>query len=361
MIDYLKLLLIIGVLLACGKKQREAQVERRDIVETVFATGNLRSHNSYDLKSEFEGYVSMCERDISDTIFKGTNYCTVVSEANHLEIERLRFLVNQSVLKSLPNSPDLLEMKARNSEAENLFLLDSIEFSKYERLFKSGVISETQYNSQKSLFNSSLENRIVSRQSIKSLVMRLEEDIVNRKKELAIAEANYKNGKVLFPENGLIQSKVVVNGDYVRKGDVMCTVAGLNNYFLELKIDEFSISKIEVNQKVEFKYNYSGDLMVGYITRIYPFFDSEQQTYTVEVAVDSTMKKAFVGSQIEANIYIDKLVSALLVPRDYVDFNSTVQVKGENERRKVEAFFYGTDWVCIKNGLVGNEVLITDK
>ena len=49
--------LAIVLLSSCGKKNNETQAQRKDITETVFASGTLEPENKYNLTAQTDGYI----------------------------------------------------------------------------------------------------------------------------------------------------------------------------------------------------------------------------------------------------------------------------------------------------------------
>ena len=65
-----------------------------------------------------------------------------------------------------------------------------------------------------------------------------------------------------------------------------------------------------------------------------------------------------VGTQLQANVRIGTEKKALLIPRKFVDFNDHVQVKGEQNKRKIKTKIVSNEWVQVLEGIDENVTLI---
>jgi hypothetical protein len=61
---------------------------------------------------------------------------------------------------------------------------------------------------------------------------------------------------------------------------------------------------------------------------------------------------------LEANIDVAGRKQVLLIPRAYLSYSNSVQVKGEEEPRKVEVGIRSTEWVEIISGITEQDILI---
>jgi hypothetical protein len=67
----------------------------------------------------------------------------------------------------------------------------------------------------------------------------------------------------------------------------------------------------------------------------------------------------FAGTQLQSNIVIGKHEGALLIPRNFLDFDNKVTLINKS-KVSVKTGFIGKDWIQIKSGIDGNTKLITE-
>jgi multidrug resistance efflux pump len=148
-------------------------------------------------------------------------------------------------------------------------------------------------------------------------------------------------------------------GDFVRKGDVIAVLASDQHLLAQLNVDENSIKKIREGQRTHVQLNVDkGKVLEGLVSTIYPLYDETTQSFLCDVSFEKPLDFQVVGTRLEANIDVASRKQVLLIPRAYLSYSNTVQVKGEEEPRNVEAGIRSTEWVEIKNGLTEQDILI---
>jgi hypothetical protein len=94
------------------------------------------------------------------------------------------------------------------------------------------------------------------------------------------------------------------------------------------------------------------------VTTIYPLYDETTQSFLCDVTFDASLDFQVIGTRLEANIDITQRKQVLLIPRSYLSYSNTVQVKGEEEARAVQVGVRSTEWVEIISGLTEQDILI---
>ena len=148
-------------------------------------------------------------------------------------------------------------------------------------------------------------------------------------------------------------------GDYVRKGDVIAVMAGTQQIVAQLNVDENSIKKIKVGQRAHIQLNVDkGQVLEGVVTTLYPLYDETSQSFLCDVVFEKPLSFDVIGTRLEANIDVASRKQVLLIPRAYLSYANTVQMKGEDQPRPVEVGIRSTEWVEITSGLTEQDVLI---
>ena len=79
-------------------------------------------------------------------------------------------------------------------------------------------------------------------------------------------------------------------GDFVKKGDVIATIANEQKVEAKLNVDENSIGKVKIGQNVYIKLNTNKTLVYdGKITEILSAFDEQNQSFICKVTFDKPM------------------------------------------------------------------------
>jgi membrane fusion protein, copper/silver efflux system len=97
---------------------------------------------------------------------------------------------------------------------------------------------------------------------------------------------------IYAPLGGVVIKKHVSEGDYVKTGQKIYTIADLSNLWVVLDAYESDIQKLRVGQKVEFKtVAYPGESFSGRISFISPILDKQSRTVQVRVNIKNNDQK----------------------------------------------------------------------
>ena len=81
-IYFSSLIVLLVALSSCGKKTNETKPIRKDITETVFASGSLEPENKYNLISQSEGYIVELKFNNNDEVKAGQLLAIIDNKTN---------------------------------------------------------------------------------------------------------------------------------------------------------------------------------------------------------------------------------------------------------------------------------------
>ncbi|MEM7509536.1 MAG: HlyD family efflux transporter periplasmic adaptor subunit [Bacteroidota bacterium] len=127
-------------------------------------------------------------------------------------------------------------------------------------------------------------------------------------------------------------------------------------------IDEQSISKIEVGQEALIELNTEkGRTYRAKVDEILPTFDESSQSFTAKLAFSEPIAFTILNTQLQANIIIETVDDALLIPRRFLGYGDEVMLKGEQEPSVIETKIVSSKWVQVTSGLNETDVILTRK
>jgi multidrug efflux pump subunit AcrA (membrane-fusion protein) len=116
----------------------------------------------------------------------------------------------------------------------------------------------------------------------------------------------------------------------------IATIGASNDFYIEMHVDEFDITKIKIGQKVLLSLDsYKGKSFEAEITKVYPIMDEKTKTFKVEASFKVVPENLFPNLSAEANIVIETKNNALTIPSNYITENTFVLLKNK-EKRKIE-------------------------
>ncbi len=357
----MKKLIIIGLVFSvfsCSNHE-EIQPIRKDISELVFASGELSWDDAYNITAQTDGVLTDVNFEIGDQISKGKKLAFIDNPSNRINKKSAKeqlLISNENVNLSAPN---LQQMLQNIQIAENKYEQDKIQLERYQRLFANQSIAKIELENVELTAKNSLAN-------LKALQKQLAFLKQQAKQQQIVSQGQAENFDVLENYNqlratevGTVIKKFKSAGDFVKKGDVIATVANQNKMEAILNVDENNIEKIKLGQKVFIQLNSNKKkIYQGKISEILAAFDIQSQSFLCKVKFDETMNTSLFGVQLEANVLIGKKSNVILIPRSYVGFGNTVRLKGKDEPHKIKTGIVSTEYVEVVSGLTLSDVLL---
>ncbi len=350
-------ILVIVLSAACNSKE-QVQLIEKDVDELVFASGKLVWDGAYNLTAQTEGELESLSIDIGMDVHQGQivgKIKNALSDANaQTSINQLQ--IAEENVKS--NAPLLLQLEQSIAFAQTKYNQDKLMAERYSRLYDAGATSAVELENKQVQAKSSL----TSLNSLKKQYAAVQQQA---KLQKVIASGQAKNNVTLQRYNnvqvstaGAVINCVKNTGDYVRRGEVIATIANKNKLEIVLNVDENSISKVKIGQTVYIKLNTEKDTTyLGKIVEIENNFDVQNQSFVCKVQLDKMPSTIYNGTQLEANILVGHKNQALLLPRKYLGFGNKVQIKGEKQPRIVKIGILSTEFVEILDGVKKGEIV----
>jgi len=359
-----KLILSIAtacLLTACGKKTQETTPIRKDVIETVFASGILEAKNTYTLKAQTDGYLSAVNFEEGNIVNSGQVLAVVDNKESGFNQESAKDLFDIAQSNTQSNAPALLQAQNAINLNKQKMEQDFVQLQRYKKLWEDNSIakidlenSELQYKTSKTNYESSLEN-------YKQLKQQAEQQVISNK---AVKEVNtivLGKNQIKAQKSGKIYKKYKQIGDYVTRGEAIALIGEPSEIYAKVNIDESNINRIKVGQEALVRLNTNKDKTYrGTVAEIYPAFDENTQSFICKITFNEALDFTIVNTQLQSNITVATTKNALLIPRNFVDFGGNVEIKDQKEKVKITTKFASSDWVQVLSGITDNTILITD-
>lgn len=353
------LAIIIGLtLFSCGKSE-EVQPINQDIKELVFASGQLEWDDAYNLTAQTDGILQNANFEIGNTVTKGKTIATLDNEINKINAETSQEQLVISNENVTSNSPALLQLEQNIQFAESKYLQDKKQAERYERLNQQNIGSKVEYENAQLAAKNSLSNLNSLKKQYRVILQQAKQQQITTKGQLKSNQVVKNYNSIIVTESGTVIKKLKNNGDYVKKGEVIATIANQTKVEAVLNVDENSIGKVKLGQTVFIKLNTNkNSVLNGKITEILSAFDQQTQSFICKVTFDKPIENSLFGTQLEANILVGEKKNALLIPRNYVGFGNKVNVKGKDESIIIKPGIISTDYVEVIEGVTKDDVLL---
>jgi multidrug resistance efflux pump len=349
------------LLTACGKKTQETTPIRKDVIETVFASGILEAKNTYTLKAQADGYLSAVNFEEGNIVNSGQILAVVDNKESGFNQESAKDLYDIAQSNTQNNAPALLQAQNTIGLNKQKMEQDFVQFQRYKKLWEDNSIakidlenSELQYKTSKTNYESSLEN-------YKQIKQQAEQQVISNKAMKEINTLVLNKNQIKAQKSGKVYKKYKQIGDYVTRGEAIALIGESSEIYAKVNIDESNIHRIKVGQEALLQLNTNKDKTYrGTVAEIYPAFDENTQSFICKITFNETLDFTIVNTQLQSNITVATTKNALLIPRNFVDFGGNVEIKGKKEKVKITTKFASSDWVQVLSGITDNTILVTD-
>ena len=173
------------------------------------------------------------------------------------------------------------------------------------------------------------------------------------------------------PISGTVIEKTVVEGQYVKEGDIIYKLADLSNLWLMLKLFPEDAALAQHGQEIEAEVqSLPGRIFTGHIAFIDPSVDAKTRTVGVRVVMPNEHGLLRVGDYANATVHLPITDSGggsetVVIPRDAVLMagnNSVIYVETEPGRFEIRPVVLGPtvgDQIAIRSGLQEGELVAT--
>lgn len=355
-------LLMSVILFSCGKQYQETKPIRKNVTETVFASGFLEAEGTYYLTAQTDGYLLEINFDEGDKVNSGQTLAIIDNIENRLNTKGATELFNIAQQNLAPNAPALIRAQNEVNQALQNLRQDSVQWLRYRALQASGSVSlldlenaQLKFVNSKSTYQSAVENyKLQRQQALQSLI--------NNKTQKELNNTMLKNNEIKAVVKGKVYKKYKQKGDFVKKGDQIAMIGSAELIYAKVSIDESNIGKVKPGQKAFIQLNTNKTKVYdGIVSEILPAFDEGTQSFTCKIQFKDPLDFTIVNTQLQCNINTGFIKNAMLIPRAYLEYGQMVRVKDKKDLVKVKTQIVSNEWVLIQSGISDADIILTEK
>ena len=339
--------------------------ERKDIIETVYASGKIISENEFKLSSLSNGSITKKLVKDGDTVKKGQLLYIIRNEAAKERYNAAQKNFNTAITNLSSRSPLLNDLKLTLQNSQVKCDNDSLVYYRYKALWGQNIGTQNNLDNAYAGYQISLNQRTIAEQKYRAAVNDLEVSHSNARSQLTAANKDLQEYFIRSDRNGVVYQTYKEEGETVFNNEVVALLGGPGNQVIRLAVDQQDIGKIRTGQQVLVQTDATGNAMYeATISCIYPVMNEQDQTFRVEALFNKQNVPAFIHSSVEANIIVQKKNKALVLPRNALSGNDSVwvQQKGQKVRKHIQTGITTLDHVEITAGLdERTPVLLTEK
>jgi len=279
-----------------------ANVDRRDIVETLRLSGSLTSPKSARLSPDVEGRLVRIDVEAGVRVKAGEVLFRLDDELARLELA-------QAVASEHEAEADLANARRRVVEVRELV-------------------------SKKTFPESEARN-------LEAEVQRLQATLERRQAERAYAAATLERHSYRAPFAGVIAERNADLGERVDTGSDVLLLIATDRLQLDLRVPQQYFGRVEAGTPVQISLDaLDGKGIETEVARVVPVSDADARTFMVRADIDNTAGQLAPGMSVSAQLRVGTERRAEVIPRDalirYPDGRTTVWVvEVDNDRNVV--------------------------
>jgi HlyD family secretion protein len=360
-LKYSMYILSLILLSACGKKTAETKPIRKDVTETVFASGMLEAKGTYSLTAQADGYIMQLNFKEGDVVQKGALLAIIDNKESGINTQSAAKLYDIAVRNTSASSPLLAQAKTSIETAKQKMEQDAVQEERYRKLLAANSIAKVEYENVLLAFNNSKNNYNAALENYRKLQQDANQQVITNKASKEINKVVQGKNQIRAMAKGKVYKKYKEPGDFIRRGDVFAVIGDDNFIYAKINVDESNIGKIKLGQEAMVQLNTNKEKVYkAEVSEIFPSFDEATQSYICKLLFKDSLDFTITNTQLQANIITGIHKNAMLIPRNFIDFGGFIQVKGNKEKIKVKTGFISNEWVQVLAGIDDNAILITD-
>ncbi len=348
----LSILALFVLLTGCQQEFEDTTPIRKDVTETVFASGKLAARGTYNLIAKADGYLVAMDFEAGDIVAQGTVLAVIDNEETRVNNEGSEELLAIAESNASNTSPALRQAQVSIEIAEAQYAQDSLQAARYATLWAQNSVARVDYERAQLTAQNAKKNLEAAFETRSQLERDAEQQLINSRMNFELSSESMKQVAVRAVVPGKVYQKYKEVGDYVSRGTVIATIGHPTDIYAEVQIDESAIADVKVGQPAIVQLNTNPDQPIqAVVSEILPTFNDASQSFTSRLTFLDPLKFQIVGTQLQSNIIVEQVDNALLIPRKYLDFNGNVQLKATGEKVPVTTKTISSDWVQVIDGI----------
>lgn len=340
----------------CRQEQR-TQAVRKDITDAVFASGHLVAENEYQLTARAEGYLEQSFVREGDLVRKDMLLFRLSDHIPSAQLANANNTYTDARHKADARSPQILQLQSQIAQAQMQADTDRANYQRYAQLVKTGAVAQAEYEKAKLQLALSEENIQILKKSLADLQSSLALNKETSHNNLRIQQESYRDYTLHSAIDGQVFEVFKQPGELVKKGEPLAKLGG-GRLLARLYISEEDILRVVPGQKVLLSLNtHPQQLHTATISRIFPAFDPQEQSFTAEAAFEQVPAKLFAGTQLQANIVVAQRQRALVIPTAFLTADGQVRLPN-GELVSVQTGIRTAEWTEITAGLDTSQTII---
>ncbi len=343
------------------KKVEQTTPVRKDIVDAVFASGNIITQNQYAVTANAEGFLKDALVSEGDSVKQGQLLFNVINNVQQSQVANAAINYDYAKTKADLSAPQIQQYQIQIGQARQQAKTDSVNFGRYQRLIKTKAVAQADYERAQLQYQNDVSNVQQLEKQLEDLQNNLALNKENAKSQLTIQQQTNQYNSVFAVAPGRLLNVYKKVGDFVKRGEAIAYI-GTGFLIIKLQITEDDIDRIKLGQNVLVSLNTEKDTVYkAVISKVYPYFDNVNQSFIAEATFLQLPPVLKSNTQLQANIIVGEKKAALIIPTLYLDKDGMVTLENGNKKIAVKTGIRNLEWTEILSGISEADVIVMPK
>ena len=347
--------LLTLVLISCKKKEEGIQPSFEKITYSVYASGIIKSNNQYQVYAKATGIVADIFVKDGDLIKKGQAILKLSDAAQKLNYENAKLLADFS--SSNANKEKLIQAQTELEVAKLKMENESSLLEKQKKLWAQEIGSKNELDQRELSYKNAVSIFNAAKLRSNDLQKQINFQSEQTQRTASISSSSMNDFIVKSEINGRLYSLSKEKGEMVNTQTPIAVIGDATQFYVELQVDEYDISKLKIGQKVFLTLDsYKGEVFEAAVSKLYPIMNEKSKSFKIEANFTKQPIRLYPNLSTVANIVIEIKENALTIPRNYL-INNEYVLLANKEKRKVVTGLKDYEKVEIISGITAKELL----
>jgi multidrug efflux pump subunit AcrA (membrane-fusion protein) len=350
--------LLIGMIFISAfsgcKNEGKHYPRRKDIMETVYASGKILADSEYMVYALNPGTVTEKLVKEGDQVKQGSALYLIRNTGPAARSAAADDIFRNAQENLSSNSRVLNDLKITMRNADLRYRNDSLLYSRYRNLWAQDIGTKVNLDNAQTQCQISNNDRNAAREKYFAAVNDLRVTLKSAQSQAISARADLANYTIRAESSGMVYQTLKENGEAVKTNEAVALMGKPGSRIIRLEVDQQDVDKIRTGQTVLLKTDVSGEqVFKAAITRIYPVMNEADQTFRVDAVFTGAVSQSFIHSSVEANIVIRYKRNCLVLPNTVLLAGDSLIIKqnGRKTTIAVKTGIHTMDEVEILSGI----------
>jgi len=311
---------------SCSDTQEKTQPIKQDLTQSVYTSVIIQPDSLYQAYAIVAGILDQNLIEEGDLVTKGQAISQIINNTPVLNAQNAKLSLDLAK-NNFNGSAAILSGIADEIEAANLkYKNDSINFYRQHNLWEQNIGSKADFDNKQLNYQLAKNNLTLLKNKYDQTKNQLNTNVKQAQNTYQTSLISTKDFTVKSAVNGKVYALYKASGELVNTMDPVASIGSASTFIIEMLVDEVDIVKIVKKQQVLITLDaYSGKVLEGKVSKIYPKKDERNQTFKVEAVFVNPPDILYPGLSGEANIIISKKQNVLTIPKSYIIGDNQVQ------------------------------------